>query len=304
MPELFTIDQPLPAGTRTLSQTAPVQQSPITAAPVQQTAPQPASRPRQEPDAALDFFANQGPQPGGQVDPMAPEFQSERDNWYRTFVDGYHQQQFSSLDDYIGFVRQTVSSSAASSGIDSFIQKQALQGMPPELKAEMEERQQVRKQQRKFHQNLEMIASANAFADEKFGKGKYAYNAKNGSFEPQRSDLDVARKRDMVKDALGAYTTFAKIAADTSFIEGESNEDRRERRQEELQDKRDAAAAYKQAQQGQFNQDAQRDAPPVAEVQQRVEELLPQYLDDPRLRGMDEAGIRQTIQRAIEAGAL
>jgi len=273
MPELFTIDQPLPAGTRTLSQTAPVQQSPITAAPVQQTAPQPASRPRQEPDAALDFFANQGPQPGGQVDPMAPEFQSERDNWYRTFVDGYHQQQFSSLDDYIGFVRQTVSSSAASSGIDSFIQKQALQGMPPELKAEMEERQQVRKQQRKFHQNLEMIASANAFADEKFGKGKYAYNAKNGSFEPQRSDLDFDRKFSMAKDLGDMYSKFSKIASDLKMEQGESRQAYQERKQFAQQNMADAAARYNEASNRLFSQDDQRSAPSSSESQEQQQIL-------------------------------
>lgn len=103
-----------------------------------------------EPVDALDYFTSKPPVAVG-VGEQELYRPQERSYW-SSFARQFHDRQFSNLDDYVDFVRNLKDESGNMlryDQIDNFVKKQTLDHMPPHIKREFDERQQLRQEETK-----------------------------------------------------------------------------------------------------------------------------------------------------------
>lgn len=154
-------------------------------------------QPEQPPQDRVDAFFQT--QPGATLD--APEWKGARNNWWENFVQQYHSQRYDTLEDYVSFV-EGLSDQWGPVGIEEirpFIQKQALQYMPPKLKAQFQMMLDEKKDDRSYERERARI---DRFNNDPKNKTLYmGFDRKVKSRKDHRLE-EIANQRKDVRDTI------------------------------------------------------------------------------------------------------
>lgn len=155
-----------------------------------------------EPIDPIEFFNRRSPMAREmQENPMTRRVQ---DAWWDKFARGFQQQKFGSLDDYVDYVtsiKGDAGEELSAEEILPFIQKQALEYMPQNVRAEYQAQQQGRMEDAQWTKQLQRLKDFNDDPDHKARglvmgpDGKIKQVDPNKDFERKQKMFDGLNKR-------------------------------------------------------------------------------------------------------------
>jgi hypothetical protein len=173
-----------------------------------------------EPIDAMEFFSRTVPV---QETAITRNMQNA---WWDRFAREFQKQRFTTLDDYVDYVttlKDENGTNLAFEEILPFIQKQAMEYMPPALKNEFQSKVQMKAEDAQFDRTLQRLDRLNADPENKRRGVSYVLG-KTGNIEAKTTDpnKDFDRKQKMVDGLNKRLETFDKLKPKVSdFVLGE-----------------------------------------------------------------------------------
>jgi len=157
--------------------------------------PTPLQAPQPPPRDPMKFFTANVPALDN------PETRGMQDDWYERFWKQYSNQNFTNLDDYVDFVTNIQDEDGlllSTQEIFPYIQKQAMEFMPKEMKQEFQQRIQQAAETSQFEKTKTRLGELNSDPTNK--KAGIVYGLKNGQIEMKQVDpnVDFKRKQSMI----------------------------------------------------------------------------------------------------------